>query len=378
MDPLKIFHCDVRRIWAGGQNQLWRLAVGLRDRGHRQWIVTRPESPLARRAGGEGFEVLAHPFRGEVDPRATLALRRLIARHAPDVVDAHDPHSLTPAALACRLVRPRPLVVGHRRVDFHIRANCFSRWKYARGADHLIAISERVRAVLIEDGVPAGRVTVIHSGIDLETPAPPEGPDLRTRAGAAQGAPLVLTIASTEAYKDHPTLLEAAALLFERRPDARWAVLGAGGLFEETAARVERRGLADRLRYLGFVDHARGLLPQADVFVLTSKTEGLGTSVLDAMAVGVPVVSTAAGGIPEMIDHGRTGLLVPPGNAPALAAAIEDLLEDRALGRRLATAAAVRVRDFDVERTIQRTEEFYRRLLAARASARDQDGARTT
>jgi glycosyltransferase involved in cell wall biosynthesis len=365
---LKVFHCDVRRIWAGGQNQLWRLAVGLRERGHRQWIVTRPESPLARRAGAEGFQVLVHPFRGEVDPRATLGLRRMIARHAPDVVHAHDTHSLTPAALAARLVRPRPLVVGHRRVDFHIRANRFSRWKYARGADHLIAISQRVKEVLVEDGVPDAHVTVIHSGIALDTPAPPAGPDLRARAGAPAGVPLVLTIASTEVYKDHPTLIDAAWLLFERRPDAWWAVLGTGGLFEATVARVERRGHADRLRYLGFVEGARGLLPQADVFVLTSRTEGLGTSVLDAMAAGIPVVATAAGGIPEMVDHERTGLLVPPGDAAALAAAIQRVLDDPALARRLADAATLRVRDFDVGRTIERTEELYRRLRADRCT----------
>ncbi len=363
---MRIFHCDARSIWAGGQNQLWRLAVGLRDRGHRQWIVTRPGSPLAGRAVAEGFDVLTHPFRGEIDPRATLGLRRMIARHAPDVVHTHDTHSLTPAGLAARLVRPRPLVVGHRRVDFHIRANRFSRWKYARGADHLIAVSERVKEILVEDGVPAPHVTVIHSGITLETP-PPVGPDLRTRAGAPAGVPLILTIASTEAYKDHPTLIDAAALLFERRPDAWWVVLGSGGLFEETVARVERRGLAGRLRYPGFVEGGRGFLSQAEVFVLTSKTEGLGTSVLDAMAAGVPVVSTAAGGIPEMIDHERTGLLVPPGDAAALAASIERVLDDRPLGRRLADAARVRVRDFDIERTIERTEDLYRRLLADRA-----------
>ncbi|HET6343184.1 MAG TPA: glycosyltransferase family 4 protein [Gemmatimonadota bacterium] len=363
---MKIFHCDVRRVWAGGQTQLLRLAVGLRERGHLQWIVTRPESPLAGRARKEGFEVLAHPFRGEVDPRATLGLRRMIARHAPEVVHTHDTHSLTPAALAARLVRPRPLVVAHRRVDFHIRANAFSRWKYAHGADHLIAVSRRVKEVLVEDGVPPSRVTVIHSGIALDTPPPPEGPDLRTRAGAPAGTPLVLTIASTEAYKDHPTLIDAAGLLFERRPDVWWAVLGTGGLFEATLARAERRGLADRLRYLGFVEGARGLLPQADLFVLTSRTEGLGTSILDAMAAGIPVVATAAGGIPEMVDHERTGLLVPPGDAAALALAIERVLGDPALGRRLADAARVRVRDFDVGRTIERTEELYGRLLADR------------
>ncbi|MGH7550881.1 MAG: glycosyltransferase family 4 protein [Gemmatimonadota bacterium] len=358
-----IFHFDVRTLWAGGQNQLWRLALGLEERGHRQWIVARPEGSLARRAVASGFEVLPHPYRGEVDPRAAWNLRRLIARHHPEVVHAHDTHSLTPAALAARLSRSRPLVVGHRRVDFHIRPNRMSRWKYAQGADHMIAVSARVKQVLIEDGVPAGRITVIHSGIKLDTPPPPDGPDLRDRVGADPGAPVVLTIASTEAYKDHPTLIDAAALLFQKHPDARWVVLGTGGLFDETVAAVEERGLADRLRYLGFVEGARGWLPQADVFVLTSKTEGLGTSVLDAMAAGVPVVATAAGGIPEMIEDGRTGLLAPPGNAGALATAIGRVLDDPSLARRLAAAAQERIGDFEIARTVEKTERLYQELV---------------
>ena len=131
-------------------------------------------------------------------------------------------------------------------------------------------------------------------------------------------------------------------------------------------ADVERRGLSDRLRYLGYVAGARGLLPEADVFCLSSKTEGLGTSVLDAMAAGVPVAATAGGGIPEMIEHEVTGLLAPVGDGAALAAAIDRLLDDRALARRLAETARESVRDFDVERTIDRTEALYRELAGLR------------
>lgn len=368
--PLSIFHCDFRLSWAGGQNQLWLLANGLRERGHRQWIVTRPESELARRARGAGLDVIDHPYRGEVDPRGYWSLRRWIARHRPEVVHAHDAHSLMPLAVAARLVRPRPAVVGHRRVDFPIRGHALSRWKYSRGPDRLIAISERVREVLVEGGVPASRVALIPSGITLETPPVPEGPPLRERIGAPAGAPVVLTIASLADYKDHPTLVEAAARLAPREPMTRWAVCGAGGLLEPIRAEVERRGLDGRLRYLGFVPGARGLLPQADVFCLSSKTEGLGTSVLDAMAAGVPVAATAGGGIPEMIEHQVTGLLAPVGDGAALAAAVDRLLDDRALARRLADAARVRVREFSSQRTIERTESLYRELTAGTSPSR--------
>ena len=362
--PLSIFHCDFRLTWAGGQNQLWLLANGLRRRGHRQWIVTRRGSVLGERARAAGFDVFDHPYRGEVDPRGYASLRRLMRRHRPDVVHAHDSHSLMPAAVAARLVRPRPAVVGHRRVDFHIRPHALSRWKYARGPDRVIAISERVRDVLLEDGVPAGHIALIPSGIEIATPPPPSGPSLRERAGAPDGAPVVLTIASLADYKDHPTLIEAAARLKPREPMPRWVVCGAGRLLDPMRGEVERRGLADRVRYLGFVSGARGLLPQADVFSLSSKTEGLGTSVLDAMAAGVAVAATAGGGIPEMIEHEVTGLLAPVGDGAALAAAVDRLLDDRALARRLVDAARERVRAFDIERTIDRTEALYRELAA--------------
>lgn len=364
--PLSIFHCDFRLSWAGGQNQLWLLAHGLARRGHRQWIVTRPESEMAARASEAGFDVIEHPYRGEVDPRAYRSLRRWMATHRPDVVHAHDSHSLMPAAVAARLVRPRPAVVGHRRVDFPIRPHALSRWKYSRGPDRLIAISERVREILLEDGVPASRIALIPSGIDLETPPPPAGPALRERMGAPRGAPVVLTIASLADYKDHPKLVEAAARLEPREPMTRWAVCGAGGLLERMRAEVQQRGLSDRVRYLGFVPGARGFLPEADVFCLSSKTEGLGTSVLDAMAAGVPVAATAGGGIPEMIEHEVTGLLAPIGDGAALAAAVDRLLNDHALAHRLTEAARERVRDFDVERTIERTEALYHAVVAER------------
>jgi glycosyltransferase involved in cell wall biosynthesis len=148
----------------------------------------------------------------------------------------------------------------------------------------------------------------------------------------------------------------------------RWAVCGAGELLEPVRAEVERRGMADRLAYLGFVAGARGFLPQADVFCLSSKTEGLGTSVLDAMAAGVPVAATAGGGIPEMIEDGTSGLLAPVGDGAALAAAVDRLLDDPALAARLAAAGRERVRAFDIRRTVERTEALYREVLAARAS----------
>jgi len=363
-NPLRILHLDLKRSWAGGQNQALLLARRLAERGHRQWITAPAESPLAERAAAAGLDVEPFDHRGEVNPLAIGSLWRLVRRLSPDVVHAHEAHGLTLAAVAARLPGPRPAVIGHRRVDFPIRGHAASRWKYARGADRLIAISEAVRDVLLEDGVPPERISLVPSGIDVE-PASPPWPPLRERIGAPEGTPVILTIAQLADYKDHPTLVEAAARLRPRAPAARWVVAGGGPLLEPMRDEVVRHGLGDRVHYLGFVEGARGFLVEADVFALSSKTEGLGTSALDAMAAGVPVAATAAGGIPETVEDGVTGLLAPVGDPTALAATVDRLLDDPALARALAEAARERVRtDFDAAVTARRTERIYREALA--------------
>lgn len=359
---LRVFHCDLRVAWAGGQNQLLLLARGLRERGHEQWILTRPGSPLADRARAEGFEVLPHPYRAEIDPRGVFRLWRRVRAHRPDILHAHESHALLPAAIVARLAGGCR-VVAHRRVDLPIGSNPVSRWKYERGADRIVAISRRVRDVLRDDRVPDGKIRLVHSGIEVdrvhETPDPP----LRRLAGGARDGPVFVTVAVLKDYKDHPTLIEAAARLRPRVPEGTWVVFGDGPLLAWARAEVERRGLGDRVRYVGYHPRASDYVAEADGFVLTSKTEGLGTSVLDAMRAGVPVVATAAGGIPDIVEHGRTGLLAPVGDAGGIAALIDRVLDDPVLARRLARDGADRVRDFDIARTVERTERVYREVV---------------
>ena len=364
MTSRRILHVDLHASWGGGQRQALLLARALADRGHTQWIAAPPGSALGEQARADGLEVVAFPRRAELDPRATLAMTRLMRQLEPDVVHAHDAHAVTPALLAARLARPRPAVVAHRRVAFPIRRGILSRWKYARGPDRVIAISRRARDVLVACGVPSDRVVVIHSAVDL-TPAPsPPGQSLRERLGAAGSAPLVFTLAALVPAKDHPTLIEAAARLRPREPGTRWAVGGEGRLLEAMRSEVARRGLDGRVRYLGFLDDGRARIREADVFVLTSSSEALGTSLLDAMAAGVPVVATRVGGIPEVVEHERTGLLAPSGDAAAIAAAIDRLLDDRALARQLADAALERVRSYDVTQAAEATERVYDEAIA--------------
>ena len=359
--PVRILHVDLHRGWGGGQTQLLILARQLAVRGFDQRIAALEGSPLAERAAAAGFDVAPLHRRGETDPRAILALRDLSRRFRADVVHAHDPHGLALAAVAARLLRPRPAVVGHRRVDYPIRSHAFSRWKYASGADRLIAVSRHARDVLGTGGVPPERIAVIPDAADPDPPPFAQGPSLRARIGAPPEALLVTTIASTAERKDHPTILRASARLRPRVPSTRWVVMGGEGPALEALREAARAaGVGSRLHYLGFLPDARARLDESDVFALTSRSEALGSAILEAMAAGVAVVATRAGGIPEVVEHERTGLLTPVADPAAVAAAIDRLLDDRALATRLAIEARKRLPAYDAANAAERVAEVYR------------------
>lgn len=362
---MRVLHVDLHETWGGGQNQALLLARGLAARGHENWIATPPGSELGERARAAGVGVVDLPRRAELDPRGGWALAGLVRRLSPDVIHAHDAHAAAHAAFGRRLAGGRAALVVHRRMDRPLGKNPVSRWKWAGAPDRVIAIGQRVRGALQAGGVAAERIATIPDGI--EPPAAATEPALRPRIGAAGDAPVVLTIAALNRSKDHATLIAAAARLQPREPATRWVVCGDGVELEARRAEVTRLGLADRVHYPGFVPEARAWLDEADAFALPTRSEGLGTSLLDAMAAGVPVVASAAGGVVEIVADGETGLLVPPGDPDALAAAVDRLLDDRGLAARLGAAGRSRAAAFADGRMVEATEALYREIVSAPA-----------
>jgi glycosyltransferase involved in cell wall biosynthesis len=207
----------------------------------------------------------------------------------------------------------------------------------------------------------------VPSGIELPDPGEAaRAPDLRTELGLAPGTPILGTVAALAPHKDHATLLEAAARVGAARPDAHFVWIGEG----ECRPALERRraalGLEARVHLLGFRPGARALIPQFTLFVLSSSLEGLCTSLLDAQALGAPIVATATGGIPDVVEDGATGRLVPPRDPAALARALLEALDDPASRARWVERARVTVRGFEWHRTVERTLEVYEDVLRER------------
>ncbi len=191
---------------------------------------------------------------------------------------------------------------------------------------------------------------------------PPAGGDEALRAlGVPEGAPVVGNVAALTGHKDHATLLDAAQVVLRRRPDVRFVIAGEGPLRGELESRAREQGLEGRVIFAGFRRDVDRLLPAFSVFCLSSHLEGLGTSLLDAMAFGRPVVATAAGGIPEAVEDGVTGIVVPVRNPVALGQALLDVLGDAGLRRRLGSAGRARFLErFTADRMVEETLDVYR------------------
>ncbi|MET0553562.1 MAG: glycosyltransferase [Vicinamibacteria bacterium] len=331
-------HVDSAASWRGGQNQVLLTAQAMRARGHEVVIACRSGGALEGRARGTGLEVRALSFRGDLWPAAAWGLARVLREVAPRVVQLHDPHALSAGLLARGLGRREPLVAT-RRVDFHVKG-ALSRAKY-RAAARVIAVSGAIADVLEQDGIARAGIRVVHEGVPDRPPAPGGREALRA-LGVPDGALVVGNVAALTDHKDHRTLLDAAARVVRDVPAVRFVVVGDGELRGPLEAQARALGLGDRCVFAGFRSDLDVLLPAFDVFCLSSHMEGLGTSLLDAMAFARPVVATRAGGIPEAVADGATGRVVPPRDPDALAAALTDLLRDGA--RRAAWGAAGRAR----------------------------------
>ena len=214
---------------------------------------------------------------------------------------------------------------------------------------------------MVEDGIDPARIRVIPSGIDFRRhrgirPFSKEEWDL------PPDARVVGQVAALAPHKDQATLLRAFGRHLDAGGRGHLVILGEGGLRPQLEALRSALGLDQRVHLPGFVDHILARMAALDVMVMSSKTEGLGTAILDAMALGVPVVATRTGGIPDAVIDGETGLLVSPSDPAALANALRRIHEDPGLRDRLRTGAARHVRSFDVERTLDLTLAAYGEL----------------
>lgn len=356
---MNIVHVDSHRPWRGGEQQVLYLTGFLNAQGHHSVVVCQPQSALHQRCVADGMPVKTIRMRHEVDVLAAWRLGQYLRQHQADILHMHTPHAHT-IGLVASLMTPNVCKIVSRRVDFAPLRNRFSHWKYIRADLHYVTVSEAIRQVLVRDGIGAPQVQTIHSGIDLQrcdtvAPAAPLFP---------AGTRVIGTVGHLAGHKGQRYLIAALPHLLRAHPRIGCALVGTGDLHESLAAQAADLGVSDHVKFTGFRRDVLSLIQQFEVFVFPSVQEGLGTSILDAMALYKPVVATRVGGIPEIVQDGVTGLLVPPQNPDALAHAIQYLLEHPEQGEKFGAAGRQRVaQHFTAERMAAKNLHVYQQLL---------------
>jgi glycosyltransferase involved in cell wall biosynthesis len=276
----------------------------------------------------------------------------------------HSSHALA-IGLWAKLFYSGLKLIAVRRVDFHIKKNWLSQIKYrTRKLDRIVCISEAIRQVLLADGIPAEKLVTIHSGIDIHKfDHQHSSTNLKEQFGIPANHIVVGTIAAMVGHKDYPNLLNAAKIVIENQEDVTFIAVGDGSLKNSILELAEKLALGNRFIFAGFQKDIGSFLKIFDIFVLASRLEGLGTSILDAQSVGLPIVACQTGGISEIVWHEQNGLLAPRKDAAALAQAILQLTGSENLRKQFGSRSLQTVRAFDIKTTIAKNIELYEHLM---------------
>jgi glycosyltransferase involved in cell wall biosynthesis len=359
---MRVLHVHKIRGVGGSERHLLALLPALRERGvDARFLGLDVSGSDAPRFYAE-LEAAGVPHTHvrcglDVDPRLAAAVVRAARAEAPDLLHTHLVHADVYGAMASAAMRVPMVSTRHNDDRYLLGPFRYVDRAFAARARRLVAISDAVRRFLAAAGHAEEKLSTIHYGLD----ALPQTPSERTPAevGIPEGAPLLLAIGRLTEQKDHPTLLRAFARARERHPGAVLAVLGIGPLEAETRALVRDLGLEGAVVLPGRLE-IRDWLERADVFVHSSRWEGFGMVLLEAMLAALPVVATRVSAVPEVVADGESGLLVEAGDADGLAAALDALLSDPARARAFGEAGLRRAREhFSLARMTERTIALY-------------------
>jgi glycosyltransferase involved in cell wall biosynthesis len=358
---MKVLHVEGGSRLYGGAQQVLYLLEGLAGRGHANMLACPAGCDLAR-AAIPFAEVQGLTLRGDADVGMAWRLARLIRAARPDLIHLHSRIGADVwGGVAARLIRIP--VVHTRRVD-----NPEPRWLVAvkyRLHDRVIAISEGIARVLLGEGLPAEKLRVVRSAVDWQRWASPcDRAVVAARLGVPADGLLIGVVAQLIPRKGHRHLVETLPTLVAAHPGLHVLFFGQGPLEGELKGQIAELGLAGRVQLAGFREDLDRLLPCLDLLVHPATMEGLGVALLQAASAGVPILASRAGGIPEAVREGVNGLLVPPGDAAALGAALARLLADPNLRRRLgAGGRELMRREFSIDAMVEGNLAVYRELL---------------
>ncbi|MBL8438741.1 MAG: glycosyltransferase [Zoogloeaceae bacterium] len=361
---MKVLHVEAGRHLYGGARQVAHILDGLAGRGVENLLACPTGSAIAK-AAAHCARVREMSMGGDGDMLLAVRLTRLIRATQPDLVHLHSRRGADTWGGVAARITGTPCVVS-RRVDNPERP-----WVVAvkyRLFDHVITISEGIRQVLLAEGLAPAKVSCVRSAVDAAPYLASVDRDaFHAEFGLPGDALVVGMVAQLIARKGHRYLLEALPPLLAEHPSLHVLLFGQGPLEGELRAAIAAPSLAGRVHLAGFRHDLPRWLGGLDLLVHPADMEGLGVSLLQAGAAAVPIIASRAGGLPEAVADGVTGLLIPPGDVTALGAAMARLLGDRRLRQQMGAASRRRIeREFSVDAMVTGNLAIYEKVLEAR------------
>lgn len=365
---MKILHLSSERSWRGGEQQIAYLVKASILHGLEITVACKKGSAFETWCKSENINHLSLSFSNELDFTTALKLKKYCNINHVDFIHAHSSHSHAMAIWSSILGCKSEIIVS-RRVDFPIKNNFLSRFKFNhKSVKKYICVSNAIEKILRNDLKQPNKCVTVHSGIDLNRFANSKrNYILHDLFDLPHETTIIGNISAIADHKDYFTFVDTAKLISGNRADVIFAIIGDGPLLNEIKDYIEEHGLTKKVLLTGFRKDIPNLIQDLDIFLMTSKTEGLGTTVLDAIANYIPVVATNAGGIPEMIKHNQTGMLYNIGDTQNLAKGVQELL-DHPKKRRSLTENAMELlnKNFLKEKTASKTFKVYQELLDLR------------
>lgn len=361
---IKVLHIDSQKEWRGGQQQGIYLFEAMLRKGYKTMFLCRSNSKLSSYLKKNNLPAIEMNMFAEIDFISAIRIALFCRKHKYNVLYLHSAgaHSI---GLTAKFFSPRLKLIGMRRVDFRIKQNFLSQIKYKSAlVNSIVCISNEIKRVMLECGISQNRLKVIHSGIDIKKFENVKvNPSFKIELGIDEDEIVIGTIAALQGHKDYPNLLNAARIVIDSRENVTFVAVGDGKDKEELKELHSKLNLGNKFIFSGYQKNVSQFLFLFDVFVLASKKEGLGTSILDAQSVGLPIIATNAGGIPEAVQHNINGILVKPQNAHDLADAIINIVDSKEKREQLGLNGKKSVKNFDINITVKKHIELIKTLL---------------
>lgn len=337
---MKVLHLSSERSWRGGEQQIAYLIEASINKGIACFVACKKGSAFEDYCLKNNIPYIAVGFKNELDIFTALELKKICKQKGIDIIHAHSSHSHAMAVWSAILGNQTRFFL-HRRVDFPMKNNFFSSFKFNfRGIEKIICISKKIEEVMRKDLKVPDKCLTVSSGIDLDRFSKSVDTGvLKKQLNIPENGKIIGNISAIADHKDYYTFVDVADQVIEKNPTTYFVLIGDGPLYEEIKSHIATKRNKTQILMTGFRNDIPEIIKELDIFLMTSKTEGLGTTLLDTFANRIPVVATRAGGIPEAVIHDETGLLADIKDVSTLVNHVTRLLADDQLCERLTERA---------------------------------------